>query len=306
MKRTIIGFITSAILLVAAWLVPHSLFSVEMQAVAPTDAAGGNTAILPGVDAAGTPVADPAVTSTPSIPGDLQVGYDKLFFSIPAGLASGAEGVTGPAVTSEPGFYSAADAPAFTQLTLLGYPFHFPDGVYQPEVRVYPAAEYAKVSLWAAESLKRLQSVLANPGTPLTNDTLPNVAFRGSAGQLYAAQVKMLPFMNGKGVRMISAYAQFPAAVSQYDSFYHYEGLTQDGKYYVIVEMPVVLPVYSDGSNPGENGITYPADRVNPDEMVAYYKATTDLLNNANTDGFNPTLGQLDALVQSISVMENK
>ncbi|MEI6291098.1 MAG: hypothetical protein WCP19_11760, partial [Chloroflexota bacterium] len=72
--------------------------------------------------------------------------------------------------------------------------------------------------------------------------------------------------------------------------------------YYVIVEIPVDLPVYSDNSNAGEFGITYPADRLVPAEMDAYYAAVTRLINDASPDGFNPILGQIDLLVESINV----
>jgi hypothetical protein len=144
--------------------------------------------------------------------------------------------------------------------------------------------------------------MLEDPSAPVTNDSLPNVPYMGSAAQLYGAQVKQLAFKNGNGVRMISAYAQYPAPISQRSSFYHFEGLTQDGKYVVVVEMPVVLPVYADESNPGENGITYLQQDWSV--MGPYYQSVTDLLDNASPDGFNPLLSLLDGLVQSITVGE--
>ncbi len=291
MKRSIFTLVASVLLLGLSWVVPHSPFKVEVQIPTPTlvPSGGAVSIALPTPDSA-------------SAQGGIQVSYQNVSLVIPAGLASGADSEIGAAIEAPDGYYTASNAPAFTRVILKDYPVLSSDDFYKPEVRIYPAAEYTAMSLWAAETLKRLQNVLANPSSPLENDILPNVAFMGSAAQNYAAQVKILPFQNGNGVRMISHYAQYPAPISQNESFYHYEGLTQDGKYYVVVEMPLILPIYSDGNNPGENGITYPADRNNPAEMVAYYKSMTNLLNSAGQETFKPTLAQLDALVQSIIV----
>jgi hypothetical protein len=225
----------------------------------------------------------------------IEASYGNVSFAIPVGLAMSVDAANMP-----PSEGPLNPSPAFIQFGLNGYQFEYPDSPSHPQVRVYPAEEYATVSGWAAESLRRLRSMLDNPYTPVANDSLPNVPYMGSAAQLYGAQVKQVPFQNGSGVRMISSYAQYPAAISQRTSFYHYEGLTQDGKYVVVVEMPVVLPVYADESNPGENGITYVRDDWSL--MGPYYQSVTDLLNNASPDGFNPMLSRLDALVQSITV----
>lgn len=234
----------------------------------------------------------PSVESTPA---GNRVAYQNISFDIPVSLSSRAFGAT---VAGSPG--PVDPAPEYVQFTFNGYPFNQSGGNYAPQIRVYSAQEYAAVSSWATESLKRLTRILDDPSSPMTNDTLPNVPYMGAATQLYAAQVKQIAFQNGNGVRMISSYAQYPAAISQFSSFYHYEGLTQDRLYWVVVEMPVVLPVYADESNPGEFGITY--ERKDWSEMGPYYQAVTDLLNRSDEASFTPALSQLDALVQSITV----
>jgi hypothetical protein len=305
MKRLMIILIAAAFIVGLAWLAPHSLFNVTLETPTP---------LLPAtIDAA-------VSNSTPeslSLSESISVAYENVSLSIPAGLGSGADGET-VQVPNDIGPWGVS--PDYIRFTLKGYPFPAPNAYYQPEVRIYPAAEYAQVNGWAAESLKRLQFVLANPSMSLASEmapngalanppterpenSLPNVPFMGSAAQVYAAQAKRLSFVSGNGVRMISAYAQYAAPITQRDSFYHYEGLTQDGKYFVVVTMPVVLPVYSDDTNPGENGITYPSnDMGNTAALDAYYKGMIGLLDVSSPEGFNPMLTQLDALVQSITV----
>ena len=286
MKRPLIVLVVSALLLGLAWLLPHSQFGVEVQT--PT------SAIVSSPEKTVVEQESPSPTLDP-LSQDIEASYGNVSFVIPVGLAMSVDGASMPASAGP-----LNPSPAFIRFALKGYQFEYPDSPSHPQVRVYPADEYAALSGWADESLRRLQSMLDNPYTPVTNDSLPNVPYMGSSAQLFGAQVKQLPFKNGNGVRMISSYAQYPAPVSQRSSFYHYEGLTQDGKYVVVVEMPVVLPVYADESNPGENGITY----VQQDWslMGPYYQSVTDLLNNASPDGFNPMLSRLDGLVQSITV----
>ena len=278
MKRIIIlTLIVVALILGLTQLLPHSLFRMELGTP--------------------TPVSTSAETTkpTPTEPQDFPISFQNISFIVPVGLASGAKAASMPA-----GEGPLDPSPAFVEFKLDGFLYADPTGTYQPRVRVYPADEYAKVSGWTAENLNRLQSLLVDKTTPLTNDILPNVPYMGASAQLYAAQVKELPFKSGNGVRMISAYAQYPAPIGQNSSFYHYEGLTQDGKYYLVVEMPVTLPVYSDESNPGEFGITY--TRQDWLYMQVYYQAVTELLNKADSAGFNPILDQIDKMVESITV----
>ena len=297
MKRLILILVSSTLLIGIGWFMPHSLFSIKLEMPDQFSASSTERTPVPLAETMPLPQAIQPVIEAPAVRSDLQVGYQNLFFTIPVGLASTAINESVPASEGPMNPY-----PAFIRYRLNGYEFPSINENYLPEVRLYPLKEYVSINPWAAESLKRLRNVLDNPSTQLTNDTLPNVPFLGSAAQLYAAQAKIVSFKNGTGVRMISSYAQFPGPISQHDSFYHYEGLTQDGKYYVVVWMPVVLPVYSDTSNPGENGITYPPNYQNWEDVNPYYKAMTDLLNASSPDGFNPMLSQLDALVQSIDI----
>ena len=82
----------------------------------------------------------------------------------------------------------------------------------------------------------------------------------------------------------------------------HYEGLTADGKYMVAVLLPVSLPLQSTADNPSADGIIFPSNPTDSAAMISYYQSITDKLNAANPDSFQPSLTQLDALIQSITV----
>jgi len=229
----------------------------------------------------------------------IPISTQNVSFTIPNGLASGAIYEIVPAKTEdEVGPWGVA--PEHIEITLTDYPIY--DQSFEPVVHVYPAHEYAAVNPWAETSLVRLQAVLASPSAALTNDNLPTSPFNGAAAQLYAAQAKRLTFNGGNGVRMISMYGQFPGYVSSDFSFYHYEGLTSDGKYLVATLFPLILPLQANDENKSADGVIYPENPLDGDVINTYYQGMTDLLNAKSNDSFQPNLEMLDGLVQSISV----
>jgi len=246
------------------------------------------------------PSAEPPTRIPPTAPAGTPLTYQNVSFVIPAGLASGADGEVVPEAT-EANSDPWSVGPAYIRFTLKGYSISINDSL-KPEVRIYPAQELAAANSWADGSLKRLQAVLASPAAALSNDNLPTVPYLGAAAQQYAAQAKLVPFKNGNGVRMLSQYAQFPGPIIKNNSFYHYEGLTQDGKYFVSVLLPVVLPLKSSADNTSADGVPYPSDLSNTVALDAYFKGMTSLLDSANPDTFQPVIPLMDALVQSINV----
>ena len=237
----------------------------------------------------------PATTSQSGI----SVSFQNVTFVIPGGLASGANSELVP-LADETNSDPWSIAPEHILFTLTGY--SSPVGSFEPVVRVYPAQEYAAVSPWAESSLTRLQSILANPTGLLTNGNLSTVPFNGAAAQQYAAQAKLLTFNSGTGVRMISQYSQFPGPITKDNSFYHFEGLTNDGKYMVAILFSVSLPLQATADNPSADGVPYPSDIANASGLISYYQGITDKLNAASPESFQPALIQLDTLIQSITV----
>jgi hypothetical protein len=257
---------------------------------------------MPGTAAQPTEVITEAVsTEAPTAqPSGIPVSFQNVSFVIPEGLASGAASELVPAVDESVGGPWGV-SPQYISFTLTDYTGR-QDEFFKPIVNIYPAADYVAVNSWAASSLTRLQALLASPATPLTNDNLSTVPFNGAAAQQYAAKAQFIPFNGGNGVSMISQYAQFPGPILKDNSFYHYEGLTSDGKYFVAVLFPLNLPLQSTSENPSADGIIHPSDISDTAALTAYYQGITDKLNAANADTFQPSLTLLDALIQSITV----
>ncbi|HTP01435.1 MAG TPA: hypothetical protein VMJ64_08685 [Anaerolineales bacterium] len=246
-----------------------------------------------------------AVATTAAFQG-IPVKYKNVSFTIPTGLASDAAPQTVPATAQESGGPWWEPAPEHIEFTLDGYSV-LSNAFQEIRIDVFPADAYANVNTGANISLQRLKAALGNASAPLTNKTLPQVPDFNAASMI-AAQIKRLSFQNGEGVRSVTQYGQAANPIANDGTFYHFQGLTSDGKFYIIAVLPVQAPVLQNGQKPGSTlpagGVPYPANNQIPDTTVfeAYYNAVTDKLNALPNDRFTPSLANLDALVQSIRV----
>ena len=252
--------------------------------------------------ASATPVAAPATPA--ATPEGVQVSYYNVSFLVPKALASGASSQTIP-VTDEQTGGPWAVAPQHLEFKLNDY--NLPPGYFsQILIDVYPAQDYANAYAGANISLQRLQALLASPSTPLTNENLPQVP-SFNAASMFAAQAKFIQFQTGSGVRMITQYGQAVGPVANNGTFYHFEGLTSDGKYYVIAVLPVQASFLANGNDPSAqlpaDGIPFPGyNYPDPGFYDTYFKAVTDKMNAAPDAAFSPSLVTLDSLIESSNV----
>ena len=221
---------------------------------------------------------------------------------IPNGLASGAASETVPAVTDQTGAPWEV-SPAYTRCTLQAYPLQ--GKFFQPQLLVYPAQDYAAASAGAAMSIQRLQAILASASPQLSNDLLPRLPF-ANADQIIGAQPKVINFNGGSGVRVLAEYAQYFAPINNHELFYHFEGLTSDGKTYLVAILPVNASFLAGESDPAASlppdGVPFPGtSTTDPNVFVSYYQSITGKLNSTSPEAFQPTLTALDALITSIS-----
>jgi hypothetical protein len=246
----------------------------------------------------------PASTiASPPTPAGTSFAADGVSIVIPTGLATGASAETVTAVTDEGGAPWDV-APAYTRLTLEGYALQ--GKFFQPQIMIYPAPEYAAASNGAGISIQRLQAILASPSAPITNDVLPRLPFV-NADQIIGAAPMVVPFTNGSGVRALAEYAQYPAQINNEELFYHFEGLTGDGRFYIVATLPINAGFVAPGSDPSSTapsgGVPFPpAGSTDTSAFENYYQAVTSMLNAAAPDAFQPTLTDLDILMQSLQV----
>ena len=240
-----------------------------------------------------------ATALRPSFEGT-EVFFGSLRLVLPPGVASGIRGTQFPRAEG-PDVAPWDVTPGHTQLKLEGYLLQGKS--QQPQILVYPAQGYGEQYPGAFESLHRLNNILG--GMPMSSDVLPTVPFF-NAQQAFASNSQVISFQNGRGVRFLTEYAQYPVSANNTDLFYEFQGVTSDGAYYIIAILPIRGPLLAETSD-GEavlplGGIPYP-NMADPNaDWQGYYSAVTNLLNGTSPEAFSPTIDQLDLLIQSIRI----
>ncbi len=254
------------------------------------------------IPATATPM-PPTVAPTAQDPvsnGSVSFGHVSLV--LPSGIASSISGNQFPRADA-PNLPYWSQTPGHTVITLQGYGVR--GKAHEPQIYIYPASDYALLVPSAFESIHRLDNILYGPGGPALNDQLPTVPFF-NAQQAFASQVQLVSFQNGQGVRSVTEYAQYAVSANNQELFYHFEGVTRDGAYYIVAIFPITAPVVAETSDGGaalpSGGIPYPYFADPNADMKSYYAAVTDVLDGTSPDAFTPAIGQLDMLIQSIQV----
>jgi hypothetical protein len=102
----------------------------------------------------------------------------------------------------------------------------------------------------------------------------------------------------------VTQYAQAFYPINNHDLFYHFEGLTSDGQYYIIAILPINAPSLAADDNLDS---PLPADGIpfdfNSSDPGAYFEAITQKLNTTAPEAFTPSLTALDALINSLKIV---
>lgn len=250
---------------------------------------------LPASPTAAPPTGTPHVTATSTIDTSGVVTLNNVSFTIPLGVAQDAQSEMVPAVTDVNNSPWWEVAPEHLKFTLTGYQVR--DKALEPQIFVYPAGEYAQGNTNAGEQIERLKAILA--GGPITKDVLPSWVM--NAGQIFSAKAQVVPFQNGRGVRFLTQYDQYPAPINNRELVYHFQGLTDDGKYYVVAILPVTSSILAEDEKM-ESPVPAGGVPVTNGTDQAYYDAVTKALDVMYEDSYNPSLFQLDSLIQSITL----
>lgn len=276
-----------------------------LTACAPTPAAtsdGPNVDDIVAATMQALTAAAPPPTSTQPADG-MAVSFQHVSFVLPTGLATNVLAGSVPAVIMPDDGPIMANAPEHVKFEFDNYALY--DTFHDAQVLVFPVQEYAAVNEGAAANIAKLQAIIN--GTAAANaDNLPHIT-TFNAAQVFAAQIQTVKFANGSGVRFLTEYAQYVATVNNKDMFYCFQGLTDDGKYYILAILPISHPLLAFDEKPEtvipEGGIPFPGyDNTDASAFDAYYDSVIALLNQQAANSFMPTLADLDKLIESIAI----
>jgi hypothetical protein len=236
--------------------------------------------------------------------------FDRtLTLSYDPRLAPWVEAATVPAVPLSGEVLFSESHPAYAQVRFLGFQggrrydlplLPFENRVAQ--VMLFSTADFAafgdEPQGFTAQGLAlqdRLELGLdsarcAPPVTP-EQQALPFLPWL-NARQVFCAQPSLLQFEGGSGLRYLTYYAQDESPALDHWIFYTFQGVTDDGQFYISAVFPVATGIFP--TQP-------PANQVVPDP--AYWTTLSDQVTQLNAQApatFAPSLDRLDALVQSI------
>jgi hypothetical protein len=151
------------------------------------------------------------------------------------------------------------------------------------------AALNEALSLFALDDAAFEESVAAN-GIPVVNVL--------TASPLFQAQVERLNFKNGQGVRFLTVFAQDVAPIARHQLVYNFQGITDDGNYYVAAQIPVGADVLPDEPE-SLSGAEYAQFA---EGFEQYLSGITAALDGLSASNFEPDLNALDAMIASLNI----
>ncbi len=242
------------------------------------------------------PATSPAATTVPTqnAPQGTNVTFENVSLVIPPSLGSGANTVKNEDVEMPPFVNpSFGPMPQHIVITINGYPIP-----REARIAIFKASEYASYTDLTKIIISELQSLNFQAGSEVPPDL----------GSTFTAQAAPAAIQNGHGLRYVTEIMQAEVPISNDETFYYYQGMTNDGAYFVQAVFPVsasfLAPTSGADAVIPADGIQFPPfsnPNVTMDDINAYYAAITQKMNSAPND-FTPSLTTLDALIQSIIV----
>lgn len=231
----------------------------------------------------------PPPTHEPDL--ELQTRGVQLIVPVALGANALVERVPSPSTDSEGPYFG--QYPDYRSIVFTAYPLT--ESFHAPRIEIYPVAETEAMNEWATEEIEALRQLLLERTADI--ESMPFLPIFNAA-QVMHAKVRYLEGEGSLGVRYLTQYGQGIVPINNHELFYTYQGLTADGRYYVIAILPVSHPdLPKDFSDfPGGDAEDF------YENFEAYRDADVILLNESPPESFTPSLLVLDDLIASLRV----
>lgn len=222
------------------------------------------------------------------------VSFEGIHFSFDPNIANGTFPVIIPEKNMGEDFMPGDTYPTHFEFTFESYAVG--DHFHTPKILVYPVDEYRAISPTAADIIENLtQTLLTKPG----GGAMSNLPFLPiwPAAQIFSAQVSYFDFQNGSGVRYLTMFGQGLSPVDNQNLFYTFQGLTEDGRYYISAVLPVThLSLPNDGASEIQDWTDF------TENWEDYIAETIDWLQMQGAETFTPNLALLDEMMASFLI----
>jgi len=234
-------------------------------------------------------------TEIPNQPADSkEFLFENIGFNLDMNIAADADGEVIPAEAGPEGGMPGSIYPQFVQINFKNYA----DNSYflDPQIFVYPAQEYASLDESASEAIESLKFLLSTRNPEGVNP-MPYLPLYPAA-QLFHFDVKYLEFTNGSGVRYLTQFGQDISPINNESLFYTFQGLTDDGQYYIAAVLPVDHPKL-----PSDAILTSTEYQSLSEDYQGAIQDEINWLRNEANASFTPDLSLLDNMVVSFRIV---
>jgi hypothetical protein len=180
--------------------------------------------------------------------------------------------------------------PEHLLVTLKDYPVS--GHLMKPQIFVYPVAELSQFNASSAQMALDLQKLFSDQQVKEIMPFLPLF----NAAQVMHSQVTFIDFKNGSGVRFLTQFDQAPIPLNNKELIYTFQGLTDDGSYYIAAILPVTHPDLPDDNKVSSD------QEYQVEVFIAEMAESIEKLGQLPGTSFTPDLSKLDTLIQSIEV----
>ncbi len=122
-----------------------------------------------------------------------------------------------------------------------------------------------------------------------------------NAAQHFHSNVEFLQFKNGSGLRYLTQYVQDMSPIYNEFLFYTFQGITDDGNFYISITMPVTHPDlpdrWEDFFKDNDGNI-----EAYGESYQVYLEEAIKMLDGTEDKEFTPSLLMLDDIVKSLTV----
>jgi hypothetical protein len=225
---------------------------------------------------------------------DVSASFNGISFVYPSTLAGQAAGENVPASAARPGFPFISQIPEHIRFRFESYS-NEKTGL-KPQVIVVSVDKLREIQPGAGNLIALLRTIMSIK-PELLIDYMGMLPFVDTSDMMFA-QVEAVEFQNGNGVRFLTQYSPNKEPINNLQLFYTFQGLTDDGKYYVATVLPVSYPDLPDlptditGQERADLERDYPA----------YLERIKSMLDDAPAESFLPDLAVLDEMIASLQI----
>jgi len=156
----------------------------------------------------------------------------------------------------------------------------------------------------AIKDNENLRKVLKDKNFRVENQ-IPYLPFT-DASQSFQAKVKHCNFQNGQGILFLTFWETQYELPSNRQLRYVFEGLTNDGKYYVLAQMPVSVAFLPEDDTEEFEGYKIPWSKLKDEaEMKRFEEVKKEIgkrLENLKPNEFEPNLNYFEEMISSLKV----